>query len=214
MNKLQFILIFTSILIISACDPACDHLIEYKFEIPITLTPAKDSFSIGDTIWIETQFSDYMLDQNSNMMYKLEDFNFFREIDFVQMDISPFLDADTFFDIVIDKGEANLLMINNSLSLIEIIDSYQNNLYEFRLGFIPKEVGLFAFIVSSSPNLGFEGKIDLNSCVNERVEYIYNTNSGADNNFEYISLSADPWLKTTTKEIFDSSGQYCFYVVE
>ena len=215
MYKILFSLIFTTILLFSACNPECDKTIEYKFQIPMTLTPAQDTFSIGDTIWIHSSFSEEMLDLNSNKSYALEDFNFYTIFNFAQIDINPFGHANTHFEIIILDGEATLIPRSNSSSIIEIGYNYEDKIYKANFGFIPKQNGLFHFVADSQIAFwGFDREIDLSPCKNERVEFIYKMNDGIDNNYEHIALSPDSLIRTTTKEIYDEYAQYGFYVVE
>lgn len=49
---------------------------KYHFELSVKLSPAKDTFSSGETIWIEQIFSDELLNYNYNKTVKLENFDF------------------------------------------------------------------------------------------------------------------------------------------
>lgn len=214
MYKILFLLISATTFLFSACDSDCPRVVNYKFQIPLTLNPAQDSFFIGDTIWISSVFSEELLDLNSNKSYPLEDFKFYTEFTFAQIDISPFEDANSQFEIIPLEGEAKLVSLYNS-SYIEIHYTYQDEMYQANFGFIPKKSGLFNFVASSS--IGFfdlDREIDLSPCKYEQVEFIYKMNDGINNNYEYIALSPDSLIKTTTKEIYDEYAQYGFYVVE
>ena len=48
----------------------------YLFEIPVTLSPAKDTFRVGDTLSIVSEFSDDVFELNTARTYKLQDFIF------------------------------------------------------------------------------------------------------------------------------------------
>jgi hypothetical protein len=52
----------------SSCDPlkkeskdsTGNGVLGFLFEIPYTVNPSKDTFKVGDTIWIESTFSNQM----------------------------------------------------------------------------------------------------------------------------------------------------------
>src|SRR6188472_653891 len=48
---------------------------EYLVELPIRLYPAKDTFDIGDTIWIEQNFHDQVHDQRNNMSLDFKNYS-------------------------------------------------------------------------------------------------------------------------------------------
>lgn len=192
----------------------CGH--SHKFSIPFSLSPANDSFLIGDTIWIAAEFSDELLDSNDNKKYKLEDIDFFTDFAFSKIDVSPFIDADDKFQTIQLLGQLEFvpLSITPSTSILAVDYLYEKNTYKVKFGFIPREVGLFTIGIASSHTLGFEGKIDIPPCKNEPVEFTYVMNNITDNNFEFITLSPDSLVLTLTKDIFDNHGYYCFFVTE
>ena len=51
-------------------------------------------------------------------------------------------------------------------------------------------------------------------CKAKSVEFSFSTNNQEDNNFEFLQYSEDPLKKNLTKEFFDSSGAYMFFVIE
>ncbi len=68
------------LILVSACvKKECKNPITYEFEIPVTLSPAKTTYQIGDTINISSVFSDEVLERRTDQFYHLKDFRFFPE---------------------------------------------------------------------------------------------------------------------------------------
>ena len=52
----------------------CEIVGDYEFVLPATLTPAKDTFQIGDTINVVSRFSDSLYERKTDQVYQAEDF--------------------------------------------------------------------------------------------------------------------------------------------
>lgn len=57
-------------------DKPTSCLIGYEFEVPFTITPTTDTISTGDTLWLSTDFTNYLKDHVSGSSYTVNDFDF------------------------------------------------------------------------------------------------------------------------------------------
>ena len=109
---MKYYIIFSamSILFYTSCRKECQFGGAYEFEIPVTLSPAKDTFQIGDTITITSSFSDEVYEKRTENWYELKDFNFSPQTTILNIDSSS-INGEIlgFFDILIDKKTTNSL---------------------------------------------------------------------------------------------------------
>lgn len=212
-NIQNSILFFILLSTISSCLSKKKCKISYRFQVPFSLTPQLDTFQIGDTIWVSCDFPKEVLDLNSSEYYDLENFNLRSELLLSNIGVEPFQDANLEFSIFEEKGnlELNQFVGTTTFSINYLLEE---NRFKARFGIIPQSDGFFYFGMLSPfgkdvANYGITPECD------ESIEHIdYFLNEGQDNNYEFIQLSADASIRTTTKEIFDMYGHYCFYVVE
>jgi hypothetical protein len=191
----------------------------YEFEIPATLTPAKDTFQVGDTITIVSSFPDEVYERKTDKTYKLENFSFYPGTEIVKIDSSVAIPAIVnYFDLLIDTAQDYHLQVFSS-GTHGIIGQYQyiNNNYSLNFKIIAKRSGLFymeqGVALNLAPNQDFEGK-----CSNLRNDAAVILNGGADNNIEMLKYSPDPhyndWILQKPEDRFYKFGGYCFYVRE
>jgi len=190
----------------------------YEFEIPATLTPAKDTFQIGDTITIISSFSDEVYERKTDKYYKLENFRFYPELRIREISVSPANEAAVSnFEVLIDTA-TNFHRIDYSTGEVGYIGeySYSNSRYELEYKLIPKASGFYHFshlsvVFGLGENQSFEGK-----CSNLKDDAAVKLNDGADNNIELLHDSPDPhyndWILQKPEDRFHKFGGYCFYV--
>ena len=100
----HLILIFLLSLILSSCiKKECQIVGAYEFEIPVTLSPPKDTFNIGDTITISSIFADEVYERKTDKWYKLENFRFFPGTEVKKIDETSVIEGLTSFEIIIDS---------------------------------------------------------------------------------------------------------------
>ncbi len=72
------LLLLTVVTTFEACDPSnlfkCVN--RYSPLLPFTITPTRDTIKVGDTLWIEANFSDTVVDWESKQKMKYENFDF------------------------------------------------------------------------------------------------------------------------------------------
>lgn len=191
----------------------------YEFEIPATLTPAKDTFHIGDTITFISSFSDELYERITNNIYKLESIRFYPETSIHRIDTIGKIDDFSEFEIIIDSIYDYNFFSYSSGAITLVGDFFYNaNMYKLDFKIIPKIPGLFFFrhglgIGSYGENQDFDGK-----CSNVKIDGAVKLNDGFDNNIEMLNDSPDShyneWILAKPQERFYKFGGYCFYVKE
>jgi hypothetical protein len=128
---------------------------DYYLEHPVSIYPVKDSYSIGDTIWIEMNFSDvftlyYPNTQNTNEYFsttaQLKDFDFNRNYLSFSKLVDSSVNLNGQFD---DVWEYFTPLLANGTIIYSHHDgpeyklSYDNNQYQFKIGLIFNQIGKF-----------------------------------------------------------------------
>ena len=202
-------------------DNDCNFAGTYQFEIPATLTPAKATYRIGDTISISSRFSDQVYEAQTNKTYLLEDFRFYPA--FIINEISDSIvdrSALRNFDFIIDTNiyNFNKFILTTGTIAYDGEFYYNNNEYSLEYKFIPKETGLYLLHQDAetgywNDNQSFQGK-----CDNKRSNVRTLLNEEADNNIELARNSKDPdynsWIFGDLSKNFTYLGGYVFYVEE
>ena len=71
--------LFTLFCLIFSCTSKECQITSHKFTIPLKLTPEKDTFFVGDTISIISEFLNNVYDKTTDQNYLLDQFKFFPE---------------------------------------------------------------------------------------------------------------------------------------
>lgn len=177
---------------------------EYLVEIPVKLYPAKDTFAMEDTLWLEQNFSDQVHDQRNNMALNFKNFDFLLQMSISDLinSLNPHSPHQVFAEIGIAKE-------GGSLGAIYLEYAYENGYYKHKMGIVMKQRGLFSLNVRS---LRLYDNIDLTRCPTENLDIRYSINNKAENNYYMMKNAKDSITINTTKEDFDRFGSYCFYV--
>lgn len=191
----------------------------YHFEIPVTLSPAQDTFRIGDTISIVSTFSDEVYERQTDRKYKLVNFDFFPETSIYKIDTVGTLSSFSKFYVIVSRTYNYKLFNYSSGSETLVVEyNYNNGIYDLKYKIIPQQTGLYLLRHGSSIfGLGdtqeFDGK-----CTNLKSEVYVNMNEGVDNNVEMLADSPDPnytdIVLAKPSERFHKFGGYVFYVKE
>lgn len=193
----------------------------YQFVIPATLSTAKDTFRVGDTIHVSSVFSDEVFERQTQNYYKLENWQFFPTtlLDNIDKIDSNFVqDGLIDFDIIIpEKYNYNLNSYIDGSFGLEGQYFYENSRYSLEYNIVALKPGLYFFSQLSAQSLDenqdFPGRCP-RVISNTNVEL----NGGADNNIEFLQNSPDIYYNERVlarpQENFHDFGGYCFYVVE
>lgn len=175
---------------------------KFRFELPVKLYPAKDTFNIGDTIWIEQSFSDYLINKETNNVHQLKDFDFKPRI--------SIYDLNTTFPAKPHPNPYYIIYTEAQYSKTPYITyEYKDNFYYYKAALIVNQKGFFGIFFSSSIN-GYD--LDFSRCRNEKVYVEMPLNNNTNNNYEMLQYSADEHYASLTEEEFKEAGGYCFYV--
>ena len=204
------IIIIIIILGVCGCKDKC--IKEYTLQLPFSLAPQLDTFRIGDTIWLASNFSKEIMELNYNEDITLEDFKFNSELTIEKISSEPFENANLDFTVIDKLGSLNLIQLVGTTTF-KITYAYEDNTYKTKFGFIPVDRGLFTLILSTYISDDLSLSIASSPNCKEKIESIeYLLNGGENNNYEFIQLSADSLIRTTSKEVYDMFGQYTFFV--
>ena len=220
------ILILLALLICNSCikksnDCRVDaDFTKHVFEIPITLTPANDTFRVGDTISVIAEFPDTVFDLTTQLTYFLEDFKFNPILLIGDIGKENGLDdALQDFELIID-GKFTFNQFNFSDGAISYVGeyNYEDGKYFLAYKIVPQKVGLFHFSHFSDVNSTVENQGFLGRCNGVGLDINVKLNDGVDNNIDFLNNSPDPhfndWMLIKPGERFHKFGGYCFYVVE
>lgn len=216
--KYLFIFSLPFFLLNSCVKEKCQIAGFYEFEIPATLTPAKDTFQVGDTITFVSSFENQVFERKTKKFYKLENFKFYPELSMAEVsDSATNKGALVDFDVIVDSA-TNFSRLNYSNGQIDYIGEYNylSNKYSLDFKLVPKASGLYVFSFFSlvwtlDKNQKFDGK-----CSNINVDGVVKMNDRGDNNIEMLKNSPDShyntWIFGNPEQRFHQFGGYCFYV--
>jgi len=204
-----------------SCNKDCNDISSYIFELPVTLSPAKDTFNIGDTITITSTFSDVVFDRSTLKYFKLVDFKFYPEMRMREISDTATNEAALLnFEVLID-GSYNFVpfQYSDGVSLVGQYN-YSNNKYQLEYKIIPTKAGLFyhsifTLLFEFGKNQDFDGR-----CPHSKagLDTYQKLNDGADNNVGFLLDSPEEswhfYYETKRESQFNRFGGYCFYVKE
>lgn len=209
-----FLSVFWSVLLsLNACkDKNCPPYLVYQ--LPYTLTPARDTFQLGDTIWIEMDFPDVLTDREGGIENTFADYDFRLELVCERFDIDPPQSkAVSFFDALAVTGTAEAMGLSQSgISYYQLSPIYSDHRYRFKAALMLKQTGVFLLAVS--PFQTDLNPFKLNGACDHVRLYIGNwVNNGTaeGNNYHLLQSSPVDVYKNMTIEQFGNGG-YCFVV--
>ncbi|HEX8659789.1 MAG TPA: hypothetical protein VF690_19760 [Hymenobacter sp.] len=132
--------------------------VRLSFEVPLAIAPARAAYALGDTLWLEADFSDTVQVFNGPGRYRLrpEQFNFNTVVSFQQF-VSP---ARTLAE---QPGAGSSFAVVSRVGAISppgrqtahLDFVHANGRYRARVGLIPRQRGVFGLsFVSGSSGIG------------------------------------------------------------
>lgn len=126
----------------------------YNFEIGVKAIPDSDSIHVSDTIWLQINTPDKLNDLNTNQLIDYSGAeNLGAGINFQKLNGSSFTDkAVGKFQFLLIIGK----LVDNNVDpelLKEYLFDNNGGYYQFKLGIIPKETGVYGLIVSNAANV-------------------------------------------------------------
>lgn len=201
----------------------------WAFELPVTLTPSKDTFQVGDTIVIESRFSNQVRDSVSGEVILLDDYDFFPRIWMSKNDRYVILGNQYENPISLNEivsTNFDYQVVNHSDGSATMgVDSYNYDgaFYDYRLQMRLDSPGSYFFVFVSfldllpdwTPNENPE--ID-HECSNYRgdIKAYYRMNGGnvIENNIEIFRSSNAPDAQIRKTGNYRDFGCYAFIIVE
>ncbi|MCO6489473.1 MAG: hypothetical protein J5I98_13695 [Phaeodactylibacter sp.] len=212
--------IFFQLLLTSCIKEECDFSGNYEFVLPATLSPAVDTFKIGDTITINSTFDNFVMEEKTGGKYFLDNWKFFLSTTMAKIDTFPVEnDALKFFEQIIDTSlKYEYQLYNSGISALEGEYRYDQNQYYLNFHLVPKSTGLYVVFQASLLNHFGENQEFPGKCKRKSSSARVALNGSADNNIEFLRNSPDPhyseWILARPEDRFHRGGGYCFYVVE
>ena len=186
------------------CIPPGKHRSKYVFDIPIKLWPARDTFRVGDTIWVESVFSKRMVEATTGREFTIENVEWVPDI------------------LIFPLTREIIALYKKDIELFppwEELGSYgfDGAMYSLKYHMVLKDTGLYIHCLQLDETshdyseLEFEGK-----CPSYGVEVQMRVNEGDNNNIHMLQQSPHYFFINyySKPEVFYTNGCYCFRVVE
>ena len=201
-NILFLILIPLFFFSCESCDtlvaPSCER--DFAFSIPVRLSPALDTFSIGDTIEIGLEYSTHMVDEISGDTFDMTTYTFATKIGFVRLVTILASSANTLVEFAVTQGELEFIPLSAGIITTHVIYETINDKFVFSCKVILETTGLFRFGSNSlKPYRDTYPEIQP-SCKTKSVEMKYILFPiGGDDNFDFQKFSLDPLKKNVLR---------------
>lgn len=120
-----------------------NEYIDFRFEIPLSITPIRDTINIGDTLTLQADFSDSVKEVHSGKLYELKGFDFQTRIAFLKM-------GDTSLTLAFQPGNAETYKIipltgaitGLSQTFGSVMFDSSNSRYKLKVKLIPNQKGV------------------------------------------------------------------------
>ena len=186
---------------------------DYVFDLPITISPANDTLHLGDTIWVEQDFSENMVNLQNGKTYPVKDFDFgmYFRIENIGVDTSYAISS---WQVVPKIGSA--ISGNGGFGQsCQIKHEYNNGRYQIKFGVVVHETGVFATWLDTDYRydpLAAYGQ-HITDCRPEYLLLYFNTNNKAENGYHLYQASPDSRVSTLPRENYDYGGHFSFVVL-
>ncbi len=218
----NLIIFLTFLLTISSCikkdDPCNISGGKYEFVLPFSLSPAQETYHIGDTITISSMVTNPVYERKTGNSYYLDDFKFYMINQIWFMDTIDNYKNYDFFKLIIDSSYySNIFHFSNGTSDLQFQYNYISNYYTISFKIIPQKKGRFLMTLWSdieymAGDQEFDGK-----CKNIKDHAVIYLNNRQDNNINLIDEAENQNYQSVyiNKESnYLDAGGYCFKVIE
>ena len=200
----------------TSCDPTgttkCKK--EYTFELSMSLSPALDTFTLQDTIWIESTINRKLLDLTSGDSVFIDTFDF--KINSGTNKFIPDVGTERAENKFSYVNEIGYFYVNNlSISKGQLFFKKGINGQKIRFGMIPKETGIydisFYLLTDNLRDVDFP-----KDCHVDIVEVFKRMNTGSNNNFHLVKDFYKEFFPDSDydEDDFNHGGGYAFVVVQ
>ncbi len=190
----------------------------YEFVLPFSLSPAQETYHIGDTITISSTVNNLVYERKTGNSYYLDDFKFYIINQIWLMDTIDNYKNYDFFKLIIDSSYySNIFHFSNGTSDLQFQYNYISNCYTISFKIIPQKKGHFLMTLWSdieyiAGDQEFEGK-----CKNTKDHAVIYLNKRQDNNIHLIDEAKNKNYinyKRNKESNYLDAGGYCFNVIE
>ncbi len=179
----------------------------FNFSIPFTISPIKDTLEYGDTIWIESVFSEQMYNPWNDKTYTVPDYDFQHYI-YVN-DLAMPVTLPVYNWILVDSLGNILTSTNEDPAYVKY--RFENGMYYYKMGLIMLHSGFFALRIHSFIHTRGSDAAPITRCPNESIELYFPVNNG-NNNRHLLQYSDDPNARSWLNKDLDKSGIFPFVV--
>jgi hypothetical protein len=205
------------------------EFVQMIFEIPLQITPIKDTVQVGDTLWLEASFPDTIRDHNSGKYYKVPpSFDLKSRIGFTKL-----INKDK--NISEQPGFAQSYKLLNMAGGIENLQEtsgivkfiYDGSKYSLRVGIIPKQKAIASISFFTRWRTGgvYEDDADLSFLnlsnessggkripVLDNIYYIINEGNTNFDLFQRHCVAASLTYPIESNVFFEQKGTYTFVI--
>jgi len=181
---------------------------EYTFTIDFTISPALDTFQIGDTIWISSTIPEQLKNEETDELVNISDVNFPFLFSVDKVDTTDFAPIEDNFEYFYKTGSLNFQEVGSFSRIFLSYTGNQEKSIEF--GIIPQKTSVVLLSFYWRPPDVED--IKLSDCI-EEISFVFNTNNSEDNNYHIVAESNNPLLEIE-KDDYNLFGNYAFVVVE
>lgn len=205
------------LLMAASCDKEkLKEYIEIRLEIPISITSPEASISLGDTLWIISEFPDTLSDYISKQYLKVGDFSFYTSILLTKLVSKSLYETEQpaaagAFDFYFDEGSiSDIGSLGGKLNL-----KRQSNGYRIKFGLVPKFRGTYGirFLYRSSENW----RVPILDDDNNRIYVMYFMNyilNDGDFHFDLYEANVKTVTDLRAEPDFERKwSMYCFEVL-
>ncbi len=208
----------------------------YEFIIPLRLTPAKDTYHIGDTLYFESVFSHYVYERTTGRRFLLENVNWNPSSYIYRLNVDK-LSVDGYFDFEVIVPEEYYFAgvfyksythyqqggerVYDTVPVVRYFGKYNYDGMRYTLKFqlVAGDTGVYFFKYGCQEFRLLGDEIEFKKkCPFSDVRLSVVLNDGKDNNIHLLKESPleyyNEWILYKPKDRFYGVGGYCFVVVE
>ena len=228
-NILAFVSCIIVVIIASACDPDCPSSRRQYFdlEIPATITPAREAYTVGDTVTFSYEVGRTLFDQRSGATVTIADFNLNHVFAFrdVLGDVTNGVRASSIGE-VISLTSADGIVIRGEGSTVErAVGKYSrgpDGTFTIAYQFVFRTPGLWYYTAGALDVTEFEEFPDISvadQCRRAQIYLYYKANEEETGTFRLLCENneiycAPGWEEENRNDAFDYASGYVFDVRE
>ncbi len=181
-----------------------------SFILPIEISPAKDTFNIGDTITIEHVFNENLVNQSNGKTYSVVDHDFKTTMAITDLNTpSPSKSYKNPTLITLEGESTGNYITSSDYQAIYVNYHHENGQFKYKVLFIVDKPGFYLINFFSQR---LEKTSNITECPEEFLAPYYTTNNNGDNNYEMIKNAISDYYYSYDVERYNKEGAYCFYV--